>query len=37
MRPRARPAGRFVPAMDGSFPLRSVVRLPIRFDLKAAN
>ena len=28
---------RFVPAMDGSFPLRSVVRLPIRFDLKAAN
>jgi len=30
-------AWRFIPAMDGSFPLRSVVRLPIRFDLKAAN
>ncbi len=28
---------RFIPAMDGSFPLKSVVRLPIRFDLKAAN
>jgi periplasmic protein TonB len=30
-------AWRFVPAMDGNFPVRSVVRLPIRFDLKAAN
>jgi len=28
---------RFVPAMDGNFPLRSVVHLPVRFDLKAAN
>jgi protein TonB len=28
---------RFVPAMDGSFPLRSVVRLPIRFDLKSSS
>jgi len=27
----------FVPAMDGSFPLRSVVRLPIRFDLKDSS
>lgn len=28
---------RFVPAMDGNFPLRSVVHLPVRFDLRAAN
>src|SRR5712692_2191971 len=28
---------RFVPAMDGSFPVRSVVRLPIRFDLKESS
>jgi outer membrane biosynthesis protein TonB len=28
---------RFIPAMDGNFPIKSVVRLPIRFDLKAAN
>ena len=28
---------RFVPAMDGNFPVRSVVQLPVRFDLKAAN
>ncbi len=28
---------RFVPAMDGNFPLRSVVHLPVRFDLKVAN
>ncbi len=27
----------FVPAMDGHFPVKSLVRLPIRFDLKAAN
>ena len=27
----------FVPARDGNFPIRSVVRLPIRFDLKAAD
>ena len=30
-------AWRFIPAMDGNFPIKSVVRLPIRFDLKAAN
>src|SRR2546426_1961219 len=30
-------AWRFIPAMDGSFPLRSVVRLPIRFDLKESS
>jgi len=28
---------RFVPAMDGNFPIQSVARLSIRFDLKAAN
>ncbi len=28
---------RFIPAMDGNFPIKSVVRLPIRFDLKAAH
>jgi protein TonB len=28
---------RFVPAMDGNFPVQSIVRLPVRFDLKAAN
>jgi protein TonB len=28
---------RFVPAMDGNFPLRSLVQLPVRFDLRAAN
>jgi protein TonB len=28
---------RFFPAMDGNFPIQSAVRLPIRFDLKAAN
>ncbi len=27
----------FVPAMDGNFPIQSVARLRIRFDLKAAN
>lgn len=27
----------FVPAMDGNFPVRTVVHLPIRFDLKAQN
>ena len=27
-------AWRFIPAMDGNFPIKSVVRLPIRFDLK---
>src|SRR2546425_1330494 len=30
-------AWRFIPAMDGSFPLKSVVRLPIRFDLKESS
>jgi protein TonB len=25
----------FTPAMDGSFPLRSVVHLPVKFDLRA--
>ncbi len=30
-------AWRFIPAMDGNFPIKSVVRLPIRFDLKDAN
>jgi periplasmic protein TonB len=30
-------AWRFVPAMDGNFPIKSVVRLPIRFDLKGAS
>jgi protein TonB len=28
---------RFIPARDGNFPIRSVVRLPIRFDLKEAG
>jgi TonB family protein len=28
---------RFIPAMDGNFPIRSVVHLPIRFDLRAIN
>ena len=28
---------RFIPAMDGNFPIQSAVHLPIRFDLKAAN
>lgn len=28
---------RFFPAMDGNFPIQSVARLPVRFDLKAAN
>ena len=28
---------RFIPAMDGHFPIQSAVRLPIRFDLRAAN
>lgn len=28
---------RFIPAMDGNFPVQSVARLPIRFDLIAAN
>jgi protein TonB len=27
----------FVPAMDGNFPVRSMVRMPVRFDLRAAN
>jgi periplasmic protein TonB len=27
---------RFIPAMDGNFPMQSAVHLPIRFDLKAA-
>jgi len=27
----------FVPAMDGNFPIRSMVRMPVRFDLRAAN
>ena len=30
-------AWRFIPAMDGNSPIKSMVRLPIRFDLKAAN
>ena len=28
---------RFIPAMDGNFPIQSVVRMPVRFDLRAAN
>jgi len=28
---------RFVPAMDGHFPVQSMVRMPVRFDLRAAN
>jgi protein TonB len=27
---------RFMPAMDGNFPIMSVVQLPVRFDLKSA-
>ena len=27
----------FVPAMDGNFPIRSVVQLPVKFDLRAQN
>ena len=27
----------FIPAMDGNFPVQSVVRMPVRFDLRAAN
>ncbi|MEK6549634.1 MAG: TonB family protein [Nitrospirota bacterium] len=27
----------FVPAMDGNFPVQSMVRMPVRFDLRAAN
>ena len=27
----------FVPAMDGNFPIQSMVRMPVRFDLRAAN
>ncbi len=27
---------RFIPAMDGNFPIQSAVHLPVRFDLKAA-
>ena len=27
---------KFIPAMDGNFPVQSVVRLPVRFDLKAS-
>lgn len=27
---------RFIPAMDGNFPMQSAVHLPIRFDLRAA-
>lgn len=27
----------FIPAMDGNFPIKSVVRMPVRFDLRAAN
>ena len=30
-------AWRFIPAMDGNFPIKSVVRLPIRFDLKESS
>jgi protein TonB len=26
---------RFSPAMDGNFPIKSVVHLPVRFDLRA--
>jgi protein TonB len=28
---------KFIPAMDGNFPIRSMVRMPVRFDLRAAN
>ena len=28
---------RFIPAMDGNFPVQSMVRMPVRFDLRAAN
>lgn len=34
---RAVQGWRFVPAMDGNFPVRTVVHLPIRFDLRAQN
>ena len=27
----------FGPAMDGNFPVERVVRMPVRFDLRAAN
>jgi len=27
----------FIPAMDGNFPVQSMVRVPVRFDLRAAN
>lgn len=27
----------FIPAMDGNFPVRSMVRMPVRFDLRAAH
>ncbi len=27
----------FIPAMDGNFPVQSVVRIPVRFDLRAAH
>ncbi|TAL09623.1 MAG: energy transducer TonB [Nitrospirae bacterium] len=27
----------FIPAMDGNFPVQSVVRMPVRFDLRAAH
>jgi protein TonB len=27
----------FIPAMDGNFAVKSMVRMPVRFDLKAAN
>ena len=29
-------AWRFVPAMDGNFPIRSSVRIPVKFDLKSS-
>ncbi len=28
---------RFIPAMDGNFAVKSMVRMPVRFDLRAAN
>lgn len=28
---------RFIPAMDGNFPVKSMVRMPVRFDLRAAH
>ena len=30
-------AWRFIPAMDGNFPIKSMVRFPIRFDLKESS